>query len=103
MGVYTGSMTIDRAQETSELTEVIELVPSPWERAAKLAADGQVAWLSEQNQVAYALFPADLAHAALEALEELEDLADAEEARKEPRVPYEQVKAEIRELEAQGR
>ena len=39
----------------------------------------------------------------LEALEDATDIADAELARQEPTVPWEQIKAEIAKLEAQGR
>ena len=93
--VYTGGMAISSADDVSDEGGRIQLAPSPWERATELADHGRVAWLANKDRETYALFPAELAHAALEALEEREDIEAAVQARTEPSVSYESVRAEL--------
>jgi len=78
---------------------------APWERAIEGARHGQVVWLSEYRRRKFAVLPAELAEAALEALEDAEDLEAIRQARAEggEPIPWEEVKAELRDLEAQGR
>ncbi|MGI8647892.1 MAG: hypothetical protein DLM55_00590 [Acidimicrobiales bacterium] len=75
---------------------------APIERAIEEAEHGKVIYLHSRQQQKVVIMPPELAAAALEALDEAEVLRVIEERQNEERIPWDQVKAELRELEAKG-
>ena len=107
MSVYTETMTVPAAHHPSE---VITLSPSPWEQAARKADGGQVVHLADDTgEHRYVIMTEEQYLAIEEALEALEDAEDIEAIRQAKaesggeRIPWEQVEAELDELNRQGR
>lgn len=83
-------------------------MPALLHNAVDEAEHGEVVYLFRGDRRVAAIVPEQVAAAgaaAIEALEDAEDIAAVKAARAEggERIPWEQVKAELRELDAQGR
>ncbi|PZS07037.1 MAG: hypothetical protein DLM55_11895 [Acidimicrobiales bacterium] len=88
-------MTITQAHDVPEQGGVIKLPPpSPWERAGRLADEGEVARLVDEEGHRYVVM-SEARFQTLDALEDAQDILDAESARAEPSVPYERVREEL--------
>lgn len=90
------------AQPVSDHESAAFDLAGPIDRAINEAEHGKVIYLHRRQQQKVAVMPAELAQAALEALEDSETLRVIAEREHEERIPWEQVQAELRELEAQG-
>ncbi|HEX3731806.1 MAG TPA: hypothetical protein VHU91_02640 [Mycobacteriales bacterium] len=76
---------------------------APIDRAIEEAEHGKVIYLHDRQQQRAVMMSPELAEAALEALQDAETLRVIEERQHEERIPWEQVQAELAELDVQGR